>query len=73
MQLSVWSIVTLTFNISKYVDYHLQPIVKEIWSYVKDTQDFIQNLKQIEEVPKDSLLVTLDVKSINIDINITKE
>ena len=73
MQLSVWSIVTLTFNISKYVDYHLQPIVKEIWSYVKDTQDFIQNLKQIEEVPKDSLLVTLDVKSINININITKE
>ena len=73
MQLSVWSIVTLTFNISKYVDYHLQPIVKEIWSYVKDTQDFIQNLKQIEEVSKDSLLVTLDVKSINININITKE
>ena len=73
MQLSVWSIVTLTFNISKYVDYHLQPIVKEIWSYVKDTEDFIQNLKQIEEVPKDSLLVTLDVKSINININITKE
>ena len=73
MQLSVWSIVTLTFNISKYVDYHLQPIVKEIWSYVKDTQDFIQNLKQIEEVPKDSLLVTLDVKSLNIYIDIMKE
>ena len=73
MQLSVWSIVTLTFNISKYVDYHLQPIVKEIWSYVKDTEDFIQNLKQIEEVPKDSLLVTLDVKSLNIYIDIMKE
>ena len=73
MQLSVWSIVTLTFNISKYVDYHLQPIVKEIWSYVKDTEDFIQNLKQIEKVPKESLLVTLDVKSLNININITKE
>ena len=73
MQLSVWSIVTLTFNISKYVDYHLQPIVKEIWSYVKDTEDFIQNLKQIEKVPKESLLITLDVKSLNININITKE
>ena len=31
-----------TANISKYVDYHLQPIVKEIPSYVKDTQDFIK-------------------------------
>ena len=65
--MSVWSIVTLTFNISKYVDYHLQPIVKEIWPYVKDTKDFIENLKQIEEVPKDSLLVTFDVKSLNIN------
>ena len=25
-----------TSNISKYVDYHLQPIVKEMSSYVKD-------------------------------------
>ena len=31
-----------TANISKYVDYHLQPIVKEIPSYVKDTQDFLK-------------------------------
>ena len=33
-----------TSNISKYVDYNLQPIVEEIPSYVKDTKDFIQNL-----------------------------
>ena len=29
-----------TANISKYVGYHLQPIVTKIPSYVKDTQDF---------------------------------
>ena len=28
-------------NISKYIDYYLQPIVKEILSYVKDTQNFL--------------------------------
>ena len=50
-------------NISKCVDYHLQPIVKEIPLYVKGTKDFIQKLNQIEEVPESSLLVTLDVKS----------
>ena len=30
-----------TVNISKYVDCNFQPIVKEIPSYVKGTQDFL--------------------------------
>ena len=36
----------------------LQPIVKEIPSYVKDANDFIQKFNQIEELPENSLLVT---------------
>ena len=43
-----------TSNISKNVDYHLQPMAKEIPFYVKDTNDCIQKLNQIEEVPEDS-------------------
>ena len=27
-------------NISKYVDYHLQPIVKQKWSCIQDKSDF---------------------------------
>ena len=57
-----------TSNISKYVDYHLQSIVKDIPSCVKDTKDFIQKFNQIEEVPEDSLLVALDVKSLYTNI-----
>ena len=34
-----------TANISKYVDYHLQPIVKEIPLYVKDTR-FSQKVRE---------------------------
>ena len=30
-----------TANISKYKDYHLQPVVKQIPSYIKGTNDFI--------------------------------
>ena len=30
-------------SISKYVVYHLQPIVKDMPSYVRDTKDFWQN------------------------------
>ena len=57
-----------TSNISKYVDYHLQPIVKEIPSHVKDAKDFIQELNQIEQTPEDNLLDTFDVKSLHTNI-----
>ena len=51
-----------TANISKYVEYHLQPIVKEIPSYGKDTQDFFKKLEKVKDIPQESLLATLDVK-----------
>ena len=44
-----------TANISKYVDYHLQPIVKQIPSYVKDTNDFINKINAVKSVPKKQL------------------
>ena len=37
-------------KISEYVDYHQQPIVREIPSYIKDTSDFLRKLKLITEV-----------------------
>ena len=45
----------------------LQPIVKQIPSYVKDTNDSINKVKDLS-VPKDSLLVSLDVKSLYTNI-----
>ena len=57
-----------TANISKHVDYHLQPVVKEIPSYVKDTQDFLKKLEKVKDIPLESLLVTLDVKSLYTNI-----
>ena len=48
-----------TTNISKYVDYHLQTIIKEIPSYAKDTQDFLKKLEKVKDIPQESLLVTL--------------
>ena len=41
-----------TANISKYVDYHLQTIVKQIPSYVKDTNDFMNKIKSVKSVSK---------------------
>ena len=57
-----------TGNISKYVNYHLQPIFKEIPSYVKNTKDFLKKLDKVKGIPQESLLVTLDVKSLATNI-----
>ena len=62
------SINSPTSAISKYVDHHLQPIVTQLPSYVKDTTDFINKLEQIRTAPKNCILVTMDVKSLYTNI-----
>ena len=57
-----------TSNISKYVDFHLQPIVQSLPSYVKDTTDFLNKIKNIGDIPEESILVSLDVKSLYTNI-----
>ena len=49
---------------SEYFDYHLQLIVREIPSYIKDTSNFLCKLKPITGVLENSYLVTLDKKSL---------
>ena len=57
-----------TSKISEYVDYHLQPIFKEIPPNVQDTTDFLRKINQIDFVPENSYLVSLDVKSLYTNI-----
>ena len=49
------------------VDYYLQPVVKEIPSHIKDTNDFVKKINKLN-VPQDSILVTMDVKSLYTSI-----
>ena len=63
----VSSINCHTNQISRYIDYHLQPIVKQIPSYVKDTNDFIRKISAIN-LPQNSILVSMDVKSLYTNI-----
>ena len=46
----------------------MQPHVKELPSYVKDTTDFLNKVDQLEKVPEDCTLVSLDVKSLYTNI-----
>ena len=64
----VSSINCHTVIISKYIDYHLQPIVKHLPSYVKDTNDFINKINAVKSVKKNSYLVAMDVRPLCTNI-----
>ena len=56
-----------TPDISRFVDHHLRLLVREIQSYIEDTNDFINKIS-IFPVPPNSLLVTLNVNSLYTSI-----
>ena len=56
-------------HISKYVDYHLQPQVVKLKSFTKDSTDTLNKISSIkEEITKDDILVTMDVRSLYTNI-----
>ena len=56
-----------TSEISHFVDHHLQPLVREIPSYIKDTNGLLHKINNFA-VPPNSLLVTMDAKSLYTNI-----
>ena len=61
------SIECHTSEISRFVDHQLQPVVKQIPSYIKDTNYFINKANNFS-VPVNSILVTMDVRSLYTSI-----
>jgi len=58
-----------TERISGYIDDHLQTFVKQLPSYIKNTDDFISKLSNIKQpLAKDIILVTVDVNSLYTNI-----
>ena len=51
-------------KISEFVDIHLKTIVEIIKSHIKDITDFIKKIEMIDNLPKEAILVTMDVKSL---------
>ena len=52
-----------TENISQFLDYCLQPIMRNLLSYLKDTSQLINELRMLSVEPN-TILVTIDVKSL---------
>ena len=57
-----------TEKLSQYLDFYLKPIVRNIPSYIKDTTHFLQVVLDQKEIPDNTILVTLDVKSLYTNI-----
>ena len=72
-RLAISSVNCHTSRISEFVDYYLQPEVKKLKSYVKDTTDFIKKSEAIDHISDDSCLVSLDVHSLYTNILIRRE
>ena len=53
-----------TSRISKLVDEHIKEYVPKTKSYIRDTQDFIKNIKSLGPIPEGAILCTLDVSSL---------
>ncbi len=57
-----------TSTIAEFVDFQLQPIVNKLRSYIKDTTDFLNKLSHLKNLPKNAILVTMDVASLYTNI-----
>ena len=64
----VSSIGSPTAKISHFVDVHLEKIVNEFKSHIKDTTDFINKIETITDLPENTILITMNVKSLFTNI-----
>jgi hypothetical protein len=58
-----------TSKLSSFIDAHLKLVVPRIPSYLKDTTHFLQKLEALD-LPKDFILLTIDVSSLYTNIPI---
>ena len=50
-----------TENISAFIDHHNKSFSKCVKSYIKDTNNFLQKLRELPKLPNDTILCTIDV------------
>ena len=60
----VSGIGTLTEYVSAFVDRELQPLLANIPSNIKDTTDFLSKLSRYNDLPDNTILVTLNVTAL---------
>ena len=56
-----------TYGTAKYIEYYLNPLSTKHPSYIKDTYDFVQKIKNIS-IPQEALLFSIDIDSLYTNI-----
>ena len=46
---------------SGFVDFNLTPMMQNGWSYIRDSNDLINKIKNLKNIPSNSILVIADV------------
>ena len=60
-------------GISKFIDYHLSPLVRKISSYIHQGYDgFLKKLEGLGYLPSGTILATLDVTALYTTFLMTK-
>ena len=63
----VSTVNSATANLAEFLDHYLQPIMKQLPAYLKDTTQFLREIADIP-VHGETWLVTVDVKSLYTNI-----
>ena len=59
---------TPTEKASDFLDYHLKPVMRSGWSYIKHPGDFLKKIKNVGNIPENVILVTADVVELYANI-----
>ena len=51
---------TVAEGLSEFVDFYIQPVVKNLPDIIKDTTDYLCRLKDLGDIP-DNVICTMDV------------
>ena len=61
-----------TENISAFLDFYLQPLAREVKSYIKDTNDFLKKLRSLKNLTNDIILCSVDVFGLYLIFRMTR-
>ena len=53
-----------TENIFVSLDHQLKPIAMQVKSYIRDTNDFLKKLRDLSDLPEESITFTIDVAGV---------
>ena len=53
---------------SEFLDHHLKSVIHEEESYIKNTENFLNKIKNINAIPRNAFLVNADVVDVHLSI-----